>query len=206
MNNTYEQFLGKSDLGIMPSVVIEEEVDQEVMPAHYAPARLKPKHKNIIMLHALGYTHEEIAKQTGATVSWISVVVNHPDAQRLTEEMTQQILDSHLGVVQKKIIAHADEMLGIAVGLARNARSEVVRLSAVKDIMDRAGLKAKEAVPESKSPMDKESAGIIARAIREDRKPVEEYMPIGNSGELEDIKNAVRDAEDAEELIHESSR
>src|SRR4051794_26004007 len=59
----------------------------------WEPDVLDERHMQVVMLRSTGLDQRVIAKLTGYTESWVSVILNHPDAQYLLTMMLSYAAD-----------------------------------------------------------------------------------------------------------------
>lgn len=146
--------------------------------------RLKPKHMQMLLMKAAGYSNNKIAEQMDMTAARVSVIVNHPDAMYLLSHLVSYQAENLLDV-KARIQAHAGEALDTALMLMRTAKPEVREKVAFK-LLDRAGYGAvqkTEAV--HKIEMSAPQAATLTAALRE-------------SAEVEDMEEVEYEIENSE--------
>lgn len=147
----------------------------------YAPNELSPTHFHMIAMRAAGMRPGEIAKALGYSNSRVSVILNDPRAKQLVSRMTGDVLREFQLDVGEQIVSYAAEAAETVAGLMRMAESEQVRLSASKDILDRAGYKPKEVVTHMHAEIDHEDAQRILTALRESKEKAPELEFVEDS-------------------------
>lgn len=129
--------------------------------------KLNPKHIQMLVMKAAGFTNNYIAAEFEMTAARVSVIVNHPDAQsvlsRLISYQAEELID-----VKSRIRAHSAEALDISLDVMRNARDDGLKLKAAFGLLDRGGYGAvqrSEAKIEVSLPIA--AANAIGAALRE---------------------------------------
>lgn len=135
----------------------------------WEPAKLNPRHLQIIMLKATGLKNKVIAKMLDIKEPNVSVVVNHPDSQLILAKMlasaSQNVTD-----VQAKLEAAAPAITERLVGIALNSKSEAIAAKVGFGLIDRAGYGAKqkvEAEVKHSFSVPADHAALLSDAIRE---------------------------------------
>jgi hypothetical protein len=100
--------------------------------------KLKPKHLQMLLMSAAGFSNGAIASATGYTESRISVILNHPDSLAVLSALISMAAEDTLDV-KSRIQAHAGEALDIALDVMRNTRNDNVRKDAAFEILKMAG-------------------------------------------------------------------
>jgi predicted transcriptional regulator len=104
----------------------------------WEPDRLDERHLQVILLRSAGMPQGRIAEMVGMTQSWVSVVLNHPDAQYVLTRLVSYAADNVLDV-KSRLAAVAGEMLEIAIDAARNSSDEKLRVRSAFEILALAG-------------------------------------------------------------------
>ncbi len=99
--------------------------------------RLKPRHMQMLLMKAAGYTNNQIADRMEMTPSRVSIIVNHPDAAYLLSHLVSFQAENLLDI-KARIQAHAGEALDTALFLMRTSKPEVRERVAFR-LLDRAG-------------------------------------------------------------------
>lgn len=105
--------------------------------------KLKPKHLQIILMKAAGYTNNLIAQQLDLTPARVSVIVNHPDAQSLLSTLVSYAAEDVLDI-KTRIKAHAGEALDVALDVMRTTKDDAVRARTGFELLKMAGYGAVE--------------------------------------------------------------
>lgn len=105
-----------------------------------APKRLRPKHRQVIMLHELGYDNIEIAQMVGYSISRVSVILQWegPEVEEYRKLALSKVID-RTAEVGDRIAMHAGEMVDIMVRHARNEKDAANSRLAAKDLLHMAG-------------------------------------------------------------------
>jgi hypothetical protein len=109
----------------------------------WEPDRLDERHLQVIMLRAANMQQDMIARMTGFTESWLSIILNHPDAQYVLTKIISFAADSVIDM-QARIKAVAPEALDTVVTVMRNSRDERLRSANAFDLLKMAGYGAVE--------------------------------------------------------------
>ena len=120
--------------------------------AHNELLRLKPSHKQIARLRAMGFRGKEIANYLNLSVNHVSNVLKTPlflaEVDRIVDEIEENELseESRDGTFIKLRASSrgAAERLAIEVDNEDEGASASTRISAANSILDRAGYRAKE--------------------------------------------------------------
>ena len=148
---------------------------------YWEPLRLGPRHKTVLALKASGLSGREIASVTGYGEAWVSVIINHPDAQPLLAQLTTDHVAEIATDVRSMIIGAAREAHLKVIDLMRNAKSERVQQLSAFDVLDRAGFKPKEVIQHEKIDLGDKGAQEIADALRETRADFAELPQLATS-------------------------
>lgn len=105
-----------------------------------APKRLRPKHRQVIMLHELGYDNLEIANMVGYSEGRVSIIVRWegPEIAEYRKLAMEKVIN-RTAEVGDRIAMHAGEMLDIMVHHARNVNDAANSRLAAKDLLHMAG-------------------------------------------------------------------
>lgn len=131
------------------------------------PDRLDERHLNIIMLRASGMDQGIIARTTGFTEPWVSIVLNHPDAQSVLATIVGYAADNVIDL-NKRIQATAPEAFDKVVRVMRTTPDEGLASRNAFEILKMAGYGAveKKSVKHEFGLSD-EGAKELAQAMRE---------------------------------------
>lgn len=102
------------------------------------------KDKYIIELRSKGYTYDQIKKETKYSKSMISVVLKKYVLRAQQDANLMRNPSLSKGEIQSRIFHYAPDALENIKRLSRRSKKDEVKLSASKDIMDRAGFKPVE--------------------------------------------------------------
>ena len=104
------------------------------------PETLSPKIKIILVLHASGWKHQEIAAVTGYSYGRISQLVNSKNPTiRAFQELAQERVIEGIHDVSTQFRVYAGEMVDILVKHARNMQEPANSRLAARDILHMAG-------------------------------------------------------------------
>lgn len=106
-----------------------------------APQRLRPKHRQVIMLTELGYSQAEIASMVGYTQARISVIQNWHghEVDEFRQQARQQVIDRTLNVADKIAVA-ASGMVDVMLFHAnRKVEDPTNSRLAARDLLHMAG-------------------------------------------------------------------
>jgi hypothetical protein len=109
----------------------------------WEPDYLDERHLQIIMLRAANMDQGTIAKMTGFTESWVSIILNHPDAQYVLTKIISFAADSVIDM-QARIKAVAPEALTTVVEVMRTSRDDRLRSANAFELLKMAGYGAVE--------------------------------------------------------------
>ena len=102
--------------------------------------KLRPRHRNVLMLHEAGYTNNQIADLTGYTPTRVSIILSwkDPEIEEIRKDFQRRVIDktAEVGV---KVQLMADEMLEIMAGHARKTENANNSRLAARDILHMAG-------------------------------------------------------------------
>lgn len=99
------------------------------------------KEKICVELRTKGQTYNEIYKQTGIPKPRISIILRNVLRQTSRELNLKKNPLMPRGEIMTRINSYAPEALDMIQRLSRRSKKDEVRLTASKDIMDRAGFK-----------------------------------------------------------------
>jgi len=131
---------------------------------------LLPRHRALLRLIVLGRTLSDAAEELGYSVSRASVIVNSPvfiaEQEKMEKELDEKTVESTAEV--------REDIKRAAVEAARVLREELksdsgpVRVSAAKDILDRAGVQKEEKLRVNAFVEPSEAfIAMLARAFKE---------------------------------------
>lgn len=100
--------------------------------------RLKPRHLQMVLMQAAGFTNNAIANATGYTPARVSVILNHPDARTLAAILISYAAEDTLDI-KSRIQAHAGEALDTVLDVMRNTRNDGVRKDCGFELLKMAG-------------------------------------------------------------------
>lgn len=105
-----------------------------------APKRLRPRHRQVVMLHELGYSGREIGEMTGYSEPRVSIILSWrgPEIDEYRHQARNQVIGRTLDVADR-IALHAGEMLDIMVDHARKTTDATNSRLAARDILHMAG-------------------------------------------------------------------
>lgn len=153
----------------------------------YGVKRLSPVHKQIIALSAAGLKNAEIAETVGKSYAWVSTILNHPEAKRLRNELSSELVSGLLLDTQELIQAHTREAVDTVIHIMRHASKEHIQLQAAKDILDRGGFKPVERVQSTNLNLSAQDAGHITEALRQLNTSVPELIDVETTHEAFDM-------------------
>lgn len=104
----------------------------------WEPDRLDERHLNVIMLRASGMDQGRIAQVTGFTEPWVSIVLNHPDAQTVLAKIIGYAADNVLDL-NGRIQATAAEAFDKVVNVMRVTPDEALASRNAFEILKMAG-------------------------------------------------------------------
>ena len=107
----------------------------------YTPKRLRPRHRNVVMLHESGLKNKEIAEMTGYTVGRVSIILasKHPGLMEIRRGFAVQVADA-MQDVSSRLALSANEMLDVQLFHARRKVEDPTNSrQAAKDILQMAG-------------------------------------------------------------------
>lgn len=140
------------------------------------PDRLDERHLQVILLRSAGMDQGRIAQLTGFTQPWISIILNHPDAEFVLAKLVSYASDNMLDM-NKRIAATAHEAFNVVVEVMRTSADDKVRSHNAFEILKMAGYGAVQKVQHTGSitGLTDEGAKELAQAIREfkDIEPLE---------------------------------
>ena len=110
------------------------------LPVDYMRTR-EEKEKIVVELRTKGQTYKEIYKQTGISKPKISIILRRVLRETSREFNLKKNPLVPRGEIMTRISSYAPEALDMIQRLSRRARKDEVKLTASKDIMDRAGFK-----------------------------------------------------------------
>lgn len=131
--------------------------------------RLKPKHMQILLMAAAGYTNNMIANKMELTPARVSVILNHPDAQTLLSALVSYSAENLLDV-KARIQAHAGEALDIALNVMRNSGDMKVQKDTAFELLKMAGygaIERKQVDVNASLKMDKKDSSKLISALEE---------------------------------------
>jgi hypothetical protein len=104
----------------------------------WEPDTLDERHIQAILLRATGMKQNAIAAVTGWEESWVSVVLNHPDAQFILTKLLSYAADNVIDLTTR-IKATAPEAFDTVVTVMRTSNDEKVRTANAFEILKMAG-------------------------------------------------------------------
>lgn len=116
---------------------------KEVLPVDYMRTR-EEKEKIVVELRTKGHTYKEIYQKTGIPKPRISIILKRVLRETSRAFNLQKNPLVPRGEIVTKISSYAPEALDMIQRLSRRSKKDEVKLSASKDIMDRAGFKPVE--------------------------------------------------------------
>lgn len=117
----------------------------------YTIAKMHSMHKNIIRLHVLGASHQQISDETGFSMTAISGIINSDLGKTAVEQMHQQI--------DKKVVS-----VGEQIAEAAKEGQKFLSAIAAGTIEAPMGLRAKVAMDQ----LDRHGYGKITRTVNLD--------------------------------------
>lgn len=157
---------------------------RELLP--WEPDRIDERHLQIIMLRSCGMDQGRIAQITGFTEPWVSIILNHPDAQYVLARMVSYSADNVLDM-QTRIQAVAHEAFDTVVDVMRTSRDEKLRSRNAFEILAMAGYGPTQrisATVEHSVAAPNEKIDALTRAIEESKQvAVIDYRGVGQGGE-----------------------
>ena len=136
----------------------------------WEPDLIDERHLQAIMMRASGLEQNVIAKVMGWTDSWVSVVLNHPDALYILTKMVSYAADEVLDI-QTRIRAHAGEALDKVVEVMRNTQDDRLASTNAFELLKMAGHSAVQKMETRVAvSITKEQSGLLVDAINESKK------------------------------------
>lgn len=145
---------------------------------YWEPEKLKPVHFQIVALSASGKKNFEIADLLGVTEPWVSVILNHPDAQMLRSQLVARVVESVTDDTAELIKSHTREAFMTVVELMRSAKKEETRQRSAFDILDRGGFKPRDVHVNTNINLGREDAELIADALSESSQDVPKFREV----------------------------
>lgn len=108
----------------------------------WEPATLDERHIQAILLRASGLQQKAIASITGWDEPWVSVILNHPDAQYILTRLLSYAADNVIDLTTR-IKATAPEAFDTVVTVMRTSNDEKVRTQNAFEILKMAGYGAR---------------------------------------------------------------
>lgn len=133
----------------------------------WEPATLDERHLQIVMMRATGMKQNAIASLLGLQQAWVSVVLNHPDAQYLLTKIVGYAADEVLDV-QQRIAAHAGEALDKVVEVMRTTQDQRLASANAFELLRMAGHgETKKVSVQAEIAVGKAQVDLLAEAIAE---------------------------------------
>lgn len=133
----------------------------------WEPDRLDERHLNVIMLRASGMDQGRIAEITGFTEPWVSIILNHPDAQTVLAKIIGYAADNVLDL-SHRIQGTAAEAFDTVVHVMRTTPDEAIASRNAFEILKMAGYGPLERKSVQHSfGLSDEGAKELAQAMRE---------------------------------------
>jgi hypothetical protein len=112
----------------------------------WEPDTLDERHIQAILLRASGLQQKAIAAITGWDEPWVSVILNHPDAQYILTRLLSYAADNVIDLTAR-IKATAPEAFDTVVTVMRTSNDEKVRTANAFEILKMAGYGSRPAAP-----------------------------------------------------------
>lgn len=100
--------------------------------------KLSPRHRQIILMSALGKTQAEICRELGISQSWLSLMLNLPNVklsiEKLQKDIEGEAVATHVDRLQTLVPRALDRIEDL---MDNGVPQDAVRLGAAKDILDR---------------------------------------------------------------------
>lgn len=110
------------------------------------PAQLNARHHQILRFHLLGWKNKDIAAHLGVSLMTVTTVVNSSLGRLKTQVMTAE-LDHTAMEAARRIRQLAPQAVQMVEEIMNSDEAPMaIRLSAAKDLLDRAGLAAPKKV------------------------------------------------------------
>lgn len=142
--------------------------------ARWAPKELSETHKLMATLFAAGWKNKEVSEELGISESRVSVIRNDPRVQVIVEQYGRRFRDETARSVKERITRYSDQAVETVNNLMLHAESETVRLTAAKDLLDRAGHKPRENVNLTSVSFEGGDIMELVRTLKEARTPEQE--------------------------------
>lgn len=153
---------------------------------YWEPDTLNAQHLQIIMMKACGFSQTRIARLLGVTDGYISITVNHPDAQYLLAKMLSYAADKVIDI-DARMDAMLPEALDILADVMRDDKTAAaLRTKVAFGMLDRRGYGVieRKTVVSTTVNVAPEQAGLLTAAIGEARELVGvNYRVYVNAGE-----------------------
>jgi hypothetical protein len=163
----------------------------------WEPDTLDERHIQAILLRATGMKQNAIASVTGWEESWVSVILNHPDAQFILTKLLSYAADNVIDLTTR-IKATAPEAFDTVVTVMRTSNDEKLRTANAFEILKMAGYGARPTGPAPivnqqnttnvqvnvATSVPTKGLGLLADSIRE-AKQIGEVRYVQTMGELE---------------------
>lgn len=139
----------------------------------WEPEKLNPVHIQMIMDRAMGMKCGEIAQKFDLDPNRVSVILNHPFAERILTAILSTLSDRITDPVER-MRGYAHEMIEVKLGMVRDkATPKALKNAIASDFLDRAGFGARRQLeittPQAPS-VPQEAFGRLAAALEEARK------------------------------------
>jgi hypothetical protein len=132
------------------------EITDTIDPALFRPTKRRimkelPAAPNVItgigavfMYTMMGVGDREIAETLGITVEYLSELRSHPAYGECFTAIHEEFINANSGLLTSRIASYAQDALTTVGTLSQMAKKEEVKLSASKDLLDRAGVRPKD--------------------------------------------------------------
>ena len=105
-----------------------------------APKKMRPRHRQAIMLHEAGFDQKQIAEMLGYTQGRVSIILNSRRAEvEVVRHEARKLITDRTMDVATRIQASAHEMLDITIHHARNKADAANSRLAARDLLHMAG-------------------------------------------------------------------
>lgn len=108
----------------------------------WEPDKLDERHLQAVMMRASGLSQNRIAERMGWEPAWVSVILNHPDAQYVLTRIVSYAADNVIDL-SERIRANAPEAFDTVLEVMRSTNDEKLRSANAFEILKMAGYGAK---------------------------------------------------------------
>lgn len=84
---------------------------QGLVTGRWTPKKWKVEHEIVVLMHVNGKTNKDIAKDSGRSELWVSLVINSPQAVKVIERIRSNLPNKEIGEKYKKILDGASKIV-----------------------------------------------------------------------------------------------